>query len=71
VVAEIRVDVLEGAGGGLRVEEVDERHEGEVEDGPDDVEAPAERFDAGGCDLDDDEVAEPVGCGAWRDGTVC
>jgi hypothetical protein len=66
VIAEVRVDVLESSGGRFGVEEVDERHEGEIEDGPDDVEAPAERFDSGGRDFDDDEVAEPVGCGACR-----
>lgn len=64
VIAEIRVNVLESSSGGFGVEEVDEWYEGEVEDGPDDVEAPAEGFDARRRDFDDDEIAEPVGCGA-------
>ena len=55
VLAEEAVDVLERARGRLRVEEVDDGQEGEVEDGPDDVEAPAQGLDADGRDLDDCE----------------
>ena len=50
------IDVLEGSVCGLRVEEVDDGQEGEVEDDPDDVEAPAEGLDADGSDFDDCEV---------------
>ena len=47
------IDVLESAVGGLRVEEVDDGQEGEVEDDPDDVETPAEGLDADRGDFDD------------------
>ena len=61
VLAEEAVDVLERAVGRLGVEEVDDGHEREVEDGPDDVEAPVDAGDADGRDLDDEEVDDPVG----------
>nr|POF15458.1 hypothetical protein CFP56_71954 [Quercus suber] len=66
VFTEIRVEVLESAAGGFRVEEVDDGDEGEVEDAPDDVEFPAEVLDADLGDLDHHEVEDPVGGGAER-----
>ena len=53
VVTEEAVDVLEGAVGGLGVEEVDDGDKGGVEEGPDDVEFPLEGLDAYGGDFDD------------------
>ena len=53
VFTEHAIDVLERAVGSLGVEQVYDGDEGEIEDGPDDVELPAEVLDAYGGDLDD------------------
>ena len=52
IFAEHAVDIFETASGGLRIEEVDDRDEGGVEDRPDDVESPAQILNANGCNLD-------------------
>lgn len=60
VVAVEGVEVLEGAVGGLGVEEPDDRQEQRVSDDPDNIKPPAQLLDADGRDLDDDEVGDPV-----------
>ena len=57
------VDLLEAAAGGLGVEEPDERYEGEVEDGEDEVALPALGGHGAGGHHDGGEVPEPVGRG--------
>jgi len=57
MVHEVSVDVLESAACCFGIEEVHEWHECSVEDGPDDVELPAEGADSNGRNLHDDEVA--------------
>lgn len=54
---EVLVDIFESAACSLREEDVDYRHEREVEDCPDDVELPAEIADSAGGDFDDHKVA--------------
>lgn len=51
--AEVFVDVFECAAGGFGEEEIYDWYEAEVEDGPDDVEAPAESADSDGGDFYD------------------
>lgn len=51
--AEVFVDVFECATGGFGEEEIYDWYEAEVEDGPDDVEAPAESADSDGGDFYD------------------
>lgn len=51
--AEVFVDVFECAAGGFGEEEIYYGYEAEVEDGPDDVEAPAESADSDGGDFYD------------------
>lgn len=57
VIHEVFVDILKRTASCFRIEQIHEWHEGPVEDGPDDVEFPAESSDADGSDFDDDEVA--------------
>ena len=54
---EVSVDIFQRSTSCLRVEQVHERHKGEVEDGPDDVEFPAEGPDADWGDFYNDKVA--------------
>ena len=60
ILAEHAIDVFEGAVCSFRVEEVDGGDEGEVEDGPDDVEFPVEALDAYGCDFDDYTILSAI-----------
>ena len=60
VLAVVSVEVLEGAVGGLGVEQVEDRHGHGVDHSPDDVELPAQRLEANRRHFDDDEVGQPV-----------
>lgn len=60
ILAIVRIEVIEGAVGSLGVGQVEDRHEHGVGGGPDDVELPAQRLDADGRHLYDDEVGNPV-----------
>lgn len=66
---EVRVQVLERALHGLRVEEVDDGQEEEVQGREDDVEAVADLLDGRGRELRADEAEEPV-CGGGGGGAA-
>ena len=53
VVSEETVNIFEGAVRGFRVEEVDNRDKGGVEDGPDDIKLPMEGLNADGGNFND------------------
>ena len=57
MVHEVSVDILERAACCFGIEEINQWYECSIEDGPDDVELPAEGADADWCDFQDDEVA--------------
>jgi hypothetical protein len=57
VLHEVSVDIFQRSACRLGIEQVDERYEGAVEHGPDDVELPVEGVDADWGDFDHDEVA--------------
>ena len=69
VVGEDKVDLLKRQVGRLRIAEVDERHEGEVERHEDQVGLPLQAVDDDGRDHHHEEVPQPVGgdadCGAF------
>lgn len=46
----------------FRIEEVDDRHEGGVEDCPDDIELPSQLLNSNGRDLYDHEIEYPICC---------
>jgi len=50
ILAEVAVDVFECSSGGFHKEEIDQRHERQVEDGPDDLIIVNGRFCAQGTD---------------------
>lgn len=56
MIHEVSVDVLESAACCFGIEEIHEWHERSVENGPDDVELPAERANANRSDFHHDEV---------------
>ena len=64
---EEHLELLQRAAHGLRVEEVDERHDAGGDDGVDDEVAVSDRVDGDGGDHDDDKVPQPVVGG--RDGS--
>lgn len=64
------IHVLETPARRLRVEEPGDGDEAGVEDGPDDVQLPAETVDGVRGDEDDDEVGQPVGTDADGDALV-
>jgi hypothetical protein len=57
MVHEVSVDILERAACCFGIEEINQWYECSIEDGPDDVELPAEGADADWGDFHDDEVA--------------
>lgn len=60
LVAEDLVHVFETSASSFRVEEVSDGHEAGVEDRPDDVQLVSQVSDRHGCDVDDDEVGQPM-----------
>lgn len=65
---EDEINLLEGATGRLGVEEVDDGEEAGVDDGEEEVRAPADAADHDGRDHDDQEVEEPIAAGRERVG---
>lgn len=64
------VHLLQAAAGGLGVEEVGDGHKTGIEDRPDDIQAKPQIADRHRGDVDDDEVAQPVGADADGDALV-
>lgn len=60
VLAEVAVEIFEGAVGGLWIEEIHNRDEAEIQHCPNDVELPAQGLDTGGGDFDNHEVEDPL-----------